>query len=483
MVANYQLVAYKQLSARALRPLDLCLIVIGYLLTAQIAGNMNQWQAYGNQALNDWSTARLTLLLIAIVSWSAASAYSDIYAPRRDVTPTHAIWNLLSTLFLWSIICVGMVFLTNLKYGGVGFTLWFLGCAGALILCRQIATSVYVQHSRRTGYDRKLALILGDKMSCERFIAHTNRSPLCGYHFQPVSNLGLDTLANNGSAREFKVDDGSGLTESTLADEIFIVSTALGLEASDNPVGRLLKQGKAVHIVPEVIDARLFRQTLSQVGGLPVLSLSCGRLSRFESFAKRAFDLASAVTLLLLTSPIMVATAALVKLTSPGPALFSQKRLGKGGRIFTLYKFRTMHRDAERKLAGSPDLYRCYLANNFKLPPNEDPRLTAVGAFLRAFSIDELPQLINVVKGEMSLVGPRPIVPAELDNYGEFASVFLSVKPGMTGQWQVSGRSEIREYQRRVELDLEYIRDQSIRTDLGILFRTVPSVLRRKGAF
>jgi lipopolysaccharide/colanic/teichoic acid biosynthesis glycosyltransferase len=142
-----------------------------------------------------------------------------------------------------------------------------------------------------------------------------------------------------------------------------------------------------------------------------------------------------------------------------------------------------MRCDAERELAKSPSLYQTYLANNYKLPAGEDPRLTAVGGFLRTISLDELPQLINVIKGEMSLVGPRPILPAEIGEYGEFASLFLSVKPGMTGRWQVSGRSEIQEYQQRVELDLGYIRDQSLRTDVGILLRTIPTVLRRKGAY
>jgi exopolysaccharide production protein ExoY len=161
---------------------------------------------------------------------------------------------------------------------------------------------------------------------------------------------------------------------------------------------------------------------------------------------------------------------------------FYQKRLGKAGNPFTLIKFRTMRCDAEHQLARSPELYQKYLNNNYKLPAKEDPRLTSIGGFLRALSIDELPQIINVLKGEMSLVGPRPILAAEIEKYGDCASLFLSVKPGMTGNWQISGRSEIKEYEQRVELDLEYIRDQSMRTDFEILLRTVPVVLKRTGA-
>jgi lipopolysaccharide/colanic/teichoic acid biosynthesis glycosyltransferase len=141
-----------------------------------------------------------------------------------------------------------------------------------------------------------------------------------------------------------------------------------------------------------------------------------------------------------------------------------------------------MRTDAEQILKNSPSLYAKYLKNNFKLPKGEDPRLAPLGRFLRVTSLDELPQLFNVLIGEMSLVGPRPIVPLEAIHYGDSAMLFMSAKPGMTGHWQVSGRSEIAEYHKRVELDLEYIRDQSLGKDLEILMRTVPAVLRRKGA-
>jgi len=169
-------------------------------------------------------------------------------------------------------------------------------------------------------------------------------------------------------------------------------------------------------------------------------------------------------------------------MSSPGPVLFGQKRIGKGGKLFTVYKFRTMVPKAEAILRSKPELYRQYVANNYKLPEGEDPRITRVGQVLRTTSLDELPQLLNVLKGDMSLVGPRPVVPDEVENYGDYASLFLSAKPGMTGHWQVNGRSEVAEYSKRVEWDLEYIRDRSLAKDFEILLRTVPSVLRRKGA-
>ena len=179
----------------------------------------------------------------------------------------------------------------------------------------------------------------------------------------------------------------------------------------------------------------------------------------------------------------MLAIVALaVKLSSPGPVLFRQERLGKGGQRFRIYKFRTMYQDAEKILRSDLAVYQKYIENNYKLPPGQDCRITPIGRFLRTTSLDELPQLFNVLKGEMSLVGPRPIVPPEIEKYGDYGALFMSVRPGLTGNWQVSGRSEVSDYARRTALDIEYIRDQSLRTDIDILLKTIPAVLSRKGA-
>jgi exopolysaccharide biosynthesis polyprenyl glycosylphosphotransferase len=267
------------------------------------------------------------------------------------------------------------------------------------------------------------------------------------------------------------------------ADEAFVIAGGEEGDEKERAALELLKRGIAVHVVPGLLDAGLFRQTLGNVAGVPVISLESGQLSKPQSFAKRLVDVIGAAVVLILTAPLLVAVAALVKLSSPGPVLFAQKRLGKAGKPFRLYKFRSMRPDAEEILRKTPGLYEQYVVNNFKLPEGKDPRITALGAILRATSMDELPQLFNVLKGDMSLVGPRPIVPLEIEKYGEYSTLFMSVKPGMTGHWQVNGRSAVEEYAKRVKLDLEYVRDQGVGKDLEILLRTVPAVIRRKGAY
>jgi lipopolysaccharide/colanic/teichoic acid biosynthesis glycosyltransferase len=141
-----------------------------------------------------------------------------------------------------------------------------------------------------------------------------------------------------------------------------------------------------------------------------------------------------------------------------------------------------MYRDAEKTLYSNPDLYKKYVQNNYKLPKGEDLRITPIGSILRSTSLDELPQLFNVLKGEMSLVGPRPVVPSEINMYGDYGALFISVKPGLTGNWQINGRSDVDDYSRRAALDLEYVRDQSLKIDMDILLRTIRAVVSRRGA-
>jgi exopolysaccharide production protein ExoY len=165
-----------------------------------------------------------------------------------------------------------------------------------------------------------------------------------------------------------------------------------------------------------------------------------------------------------------------------GGMLFKQQRLGKNGKIFKIYKFRSMKKNANEILKNDEDLYQKYIQNGYKLEVNEDPRITKLGCFIRKSSIDELPQFINVLKGEMSLVGPRPIVEEELREYGELSVQFLKMKPGITGVWQTSGRSNIG-YPERVNLELSYLKNKKISKDIIIIFKTFLKVFLNEGAY
>lgn len=191
---------------------------------------------------------------------------------------------------------------------------------------------------------------------------------------------------------------------------------------------------------------------------------------------QRGFDVMVASVLLLGAGPVMLVIGFLILLT-PGPVLFRQTRIGLGGQLFTCLKFRTMAPDAEQRLQHlleTDPLARAAWESDFKL--HDDPRITRVGKFLRRTSLDELPQLINVLRGDMSLVGPRPVVPEELGRYGDYAQVVLQVRPGMTGAWQVNGRNTTT-YMQRIKLDVDYALTRTLGGDLHILFQTIRAVL------
>ncbi|EST12664.1 sugar transferase [Sporolactobacillus laevolacticus] len=200
-------------------------------------------------------------------------------------------------------------------------------------------------------------------------------------------------------------------------------------------------------------------------------------------FIKRTMDLIGAIIGLILSSPIFFIIAIFYLFGNQrGPMFFKQKRTGLHGKMFYIYKFRSMVVNAEEKLKMNENLYHKYIENNYKLEPGEDPRITKIGHFLRKTSLDELPQLINIIKGEMSLIGPRPIVKEELDEYGEKKDIFLSVKPGLTGYWQASGRSNVG-YPERVNIELYYVYHKSFIFDIKIFFMTIKSVILGNGAF
>jgi len=224
------------------------------------------------------------------------------------------------------------------------------------------------------------------------------------------------------------------------------------------------------------------RPNLIKQDGQPLVELRPVVVRARQLVVKRALDIVGGVVFLVVLSPLLAIIAALIVLDSPGPALFCQRRLGRFGRPIRCFKFRSMDVDAEARLLSDPMLLRQYVEHDYKVPASIDTRITRIGHFLRSTSLDELPQLWNVVKGDMSLVGPRPIVPDEIHHYNGEGPLLLSVKPGITGAWQVSGRSAV-PYPERATVEIEYVEGWSLWRDLAILVRTIPAVLGRRGAY
>jgi exopolysaccharide biosynthesis polyprenyl glycosylphosphotransferase len=232
-------------------------------------------------------------------------------------------------------------------------------------------------------------------------------------------------------------------------------------------------------VAPALLDVAGPRTTIRPVAGLPLLHVDHPEFTGARRVIKSAFDRAFALVALLLTAPLFLLVALVIRLADGGPALFRQTRVGRDGRAFIVYKFRTMVLDAEERLAQLAE-HNEQGGVLFKI--RNDPRITTVGGWLRRWSVDELPQLINVLLGEMSLVGPRPALPREAAMYGDQVRRRLAVKPGLTGLWQVSGRSDL-SWDESVRLDLRYVENWSFVLDLQILWKTCAAVIHGSGAY
>lgn len=200
---------------------------------------------------------------------------------------------------------------------------------------------------------------------------------------------------------------------------------------------------------------------------------------------KRGFDILFSIFCLIVGAPIFLMIALIIYISSPGPILYFHKRIGRGGKVFNCYKFRTMHVNADQKLQeilSRDSALRQEWEQTYKL--KNDPRIIRFGSFLRKTSLDELPQFVNVLKGDLSVVGPRPVVKEELDKYfGYKGPKILTIRPGLTGLWQVSGRSDITCYQKRIQLDEYYVDNYSLLLDLKIVAKTIPAMVKTKGAY
>ncbi len=329
------------------------------------------------------------------------------------------------------------------------------------------------------GRDGDRVLVFGPEESATELIAALGRWRAPGPQVVGVCPTG-PAATGSGAAGAGDILDLLTAVRRTGCDAVIALpGPELGAQRLRQLSWELGAAGVDLMLAPVLADVTDGRLAVHPVAGMPLLQLRAPTLSVLPRIPKELTDRLLALLGILLLAPLMAAVAAWVRLDSPGPAFFRERRIGRGGREFTLVKFRTMHRGAERHKAELAHLNRYGCARYFKIA--DDPRVTRAGSFLRSFSLDELPQLFNVVAGHMSLVGPRPLVKDEVAALSEDGSHRLAVKPGMSGLWQVSGRSWL-PAQERERLDVSYVENWSPALDLSILLRTPSVVVRRTGA-
>jgi undecaprenyl-phosphate galactose phosphotransferase len=343
----------------------------------------------------------------------------------------------------------------------------------------------------KAGIYRRRVLVLGAGETGELMAKALNSEPYMGY--QIIGFLDDDpqkkqkTFGVNGD--KVRVLGGFRDAEhimSAMGVRNLIVA-APGLPAADlvSLVNRLQKASESVMLVPDLFGIPIMCAEADFFFNERFLALNLRNnlASRSNILMKRAFDIVAGTAVLLLLSPLMLSIAMAIRMESKGPVIFAHRRVGRNGMEFKCYKFRSMVTNAQEVLDKllQEDRGLCSeWENGFKI--KDDPRITRIGNFLRKTSLDELPQIFNVLKGEMSLVGPRPIISEEIEKYGEYIDYFYQVRPGITGLWQISGRNDI-EYGERVQIDAWYVRNWSLWLDITLLIRTVTVVLNRRGAY
>jgi exopolysaccharide biosynthesis polyprenyl glycosylphosphotransferase len=363
---------------------------------------------------------------------------------------------------------------TNLSRAWVG-TSWILALLFALISRR--LWHLRLGHLRSAGKLAFPTVVVGENDEARRLLQIMS-SPSFG--FLPIGvvrtadvgvDLGMPVLGSVGELGE--------VLEASGAECVFVAASAVDLEDMKSIARAVRRADVEVRITATLPDVLASRLTVQPLGGLTALSLHPVRLSGLQIVAKFAFDILLSGCLLLLLSPALLAIAIAVKVTSPGPVLVRQVRIGLRGRPFTMLKFRTMRSGADRDVETLRAEHRVHDVM-FKM--KDDPRVTRVGRLLRRFSLDELPQLFNVIRGDMSLVGPRPALPEEVAKYEDWHLDRLEVPPGITGLWQISGRADL-SFDECVQLDLFYIENWSLTYELFILGKTIPVLLSQRGAY
>lgn len=347
-----------------------------------------------------------------------------------------------------------------------------------LVLAKRLVLRSILRHSRSLGYARRNLLVVGDGEFAERYIRYVKENVRYGY--QLMGYVSSQAHPEYGEARLGGYDDFSALLSGQRVDQVVFALSGTDMDRLGGMIAACGRYGAKASVIPQYNDFIPATPTVEAAGNLKLLNVrSTPDKGPIWAFVKRAMDLTGATVGLVLASPIMLVTAIAVKRCDGGPVIFAQERVGKNGVHFKMYKFRSMYMDAEERLA---ELQKYNQVDGPAFKMENDPRVTPVGSFIRKTSIDELPQLWNVLKGEMSIVGPRPPIPREVAQYTDWDWGRLAVKPGLTCYWQVSGRSDVG-FEDWMRLDLKYVEEQGFLTDMKILFKTVGVVLRGDGAY
>ncbi len=425
----------------------------------------------------------LVLVGPVVVIWTGLLFLAGAYRSRR----TSGLKD--EALLVGKIVLGGTVLLTILVYGlrldfiSRPFLPLFAVLNTLFLVVERLTVRIVARRVRARGFNYRTVVIIGDTPRARSMARLIHDHPWWGLRLlgvvreRPASSEAGTTaggLPVLGSLEDFPT-----ILTSLPVDEVILAVDRGDVDQLEDVFLMCEEMGVKTRLILDFFPHVFAKVELEEFDGTPLLTFSTTPAETGALLVKRAVDVGLALLLGIVCLPLAALLAVLIKLSSHGPVLFRQVRCGLSGRPFTFYKLRTMTEDAEERLAEVAHLNE-HEGPVFK--SSHDPRVTSFGRFLRRFSLDEIPQLWNVLKGEMSLVGPRPPLPDEVARYEKWQRRRLSMKPGLTGLWQVSGRSDLPSFDQWMELDLAYIDNWSLTLDTKILLRTIPTVLSGRGA-
>lgn len=465
---------------------DLLLMMVSF-----VVATLPQYARVGRWGLAEFLEMRvklgnLILFVCFLVIWHLLFSVFGLYASKRLASRRDEIWDIARATTLGT---------TVVAVFGLTFRIWvvnrvflatFWAMSTLLVILSRTAIRAALAYARRHGRNTRNMLVIGTNPRAMQLVERIQHKPELGYKILGFADEdwdGIEEFKKQGLPLVSNLDALPAYVRRNVVDEVVLALPIRSYHTLASSIAAACEQqGIIVRFLPNIFDLKEARHTSDEFDGHPLISHETTITDFWGLTIKRGIDIVVSLTAIILLSPVMILAAIAVKLTSPGPIFFMQKRLGLNKRMFNIYKFRTMVTDAEARLK---ELEHLNEADGAVFKMKKDPRITPVGAFLRKTSIDELPQLFNVLKGEMSLVGPRPLQVRDYELFetycGDWQRKRFSVRPGITCLWQVMGRSSTT-FERWMELDLQYIRTWSLWLDLEILAKTVPAVLKGSGA-
>jgi exopolysaccharide biosynthesis polyprenyl glycosylphosphotransferase len=467
----------------AFKLFDVFVMIAVFLLAAAAVYVQNNTITFNEFLQMRFKIENYVLFSGFVLMWHLIFSGFGLYHSHRFSSIKAEIRDLLKAIALGTLIILVSAWIFTIEIVTPIFLLVFLtGTSIATIVSRLVLRRV-LKWTRLHGRNLRYMLVVGTNERARKFVRKIESRPELGYCFVGFVD---DLWKGNGDLQQYDWKLVSNLTDfnsyvrENIVDEVVI---ALPMKSLYQEASRIFticeEQGIIVRNLSDIFNTRLARSRSEYFEGEPLISHYTGAMSGWQVAIKRVIDVVVAIILLLVLSPLFLLTALLIKLYSPGPVFFIQERVGLNKRRFNLLKFRTMVDKAEQLLT---ELERFNEVSGPVFKIGSDPRVTKIGKILRKTSIDELPQLINVLKGDMSLVGPRPLPVRDYNGFGrDWHRRRISVRPGITCLWQVNGRSTV-PFEKWMLLDMQYIDTWSLWLDFKILVKTIPAVLRASGA-